>query len=170
RIEEMADRIAGWGYTVLAPNVFYRAGSAEELAPRTDLREPGAREAFFAGMGNRREGMTATGLKRDIACYLDALAGQPGVDGARIGVTGYCMGGMLALRAAAAHPDRVRAAGAFHAGNLVTDDPDSVHRVIRTATAEILCGHADNDRSNPPDQILALDAALREAGIKHTTE
>jgi hypothetical protein len=39
---------------VLAPNVFYRDGSAEELAPKQDLREPGAREEFFAsGVGDR---------------------------------------------------------------------------------------------------------------------
>ena len=79
------------------------------------------------------------------------------------------MGGMLALRAAAAHPDQVRAAGAFHAGNLVTDEPDSVHRVISTVTAEILAGHADQDPSNSPEQVAALDDAFREAGLTFTT-
>ncbi|WP_152361620.1 dienelactone hydrolase family protein [Microlunatus speluncae] len=169
QIELMADRIAAWGYTVFAPNVFYRAGTAAELAPQADLREPGAREAFFGTMGSRRTGMETPNLLRDLAGCLDQLAAQPGVDGARIGATGYCMGGMLALRAAAAHPDRIRAAGAFHAGNLVTDEPDSVHRVITTATAEVLAGHADNDRSNPPEAIAALDEAMRSAGITFTT-
>jgi carboxymethylenebutenolidase len=169
QIEAMADRIAGWGYTVFAPNVFYRAGRAADLAPTTDLRQPGAREEFFATMGDRRTGLTTANLLRDIAGYLDQLIAQPGVDGTRIGATGYCMGGMIALRAAAAHPDRIRAAAAFHAGNLVTDEPDSVHRVIGTATAEILAGHADQDRSNPPEAIAALDDALTEAGITHTT-
>lgn len=168
-IEGIADRIAGWGYTVLAPNVFYRAGTAAELAPAEDLRQPGAREAFFAGMGNRRTGLDTPNLLRDIDAYLDALAAQPGVVGDRLGATGYCMGGMLALRAAAAHPDRIRAAGAFHSGNLVTEEPDSVHKIIATATAEVLAGHADNDRSNPPEAIAALDEALDAAGITRTT-
>ena len=44
QIEDMADRIASWGYVVLAPNVFYRDGAAADLAPKKDLREPGARE------------------------------------------------------------------------------------------------------------------------------
>ncbi len=169
QIETMADRIAGWGYTVFAPNVFYRAGRAAELAPTTDLRQPGEREAFFATVGNRRTGLNTENFLRDIAGYLDQLTAQPGVDRTRIGATGYCLGGMLALRAAAAHPDQVRAAGAFHAGNLVTDEPDSVHRVINTVTAEILAGHADQDPSNPPEQVAALDDALREAGLTFTT-
>ena len=58
RIEEMADRIASWGYTVLAPNVFHRDGTAAELAPRADLREPGAREAFMPGAMERVKGLT----------------------------------------------------------------------------------------------------------------
>lgn len=169
QIEEMADRIAGWGYTVLAPNVFYRAGRAAELAPTTDLRLPGNREAFFAGIGDRISGFNIDNALTDIASYLDVLADQPGVDGDRLGATGYCMGGMLALRTAAAHPGRIKAAGAFHAAGLVTDEPDSVHRIIGTATAEILAGHADNDQGNPAEAIGTLDDAMDAAGIAHTT-
>ena len=49
RIEEMADRIASWGYVVLAPNVFHRDGRAADLAPTTDLTVPENREEFFRG-------------------------------------------------------------------------------------------------------------------------
>ena len=58
QIEDMADRIASWGYVVLAPNVFYRDGAAADLAPKKDLREPGAREEFFASLGDRVPGYT----------------------------------------------------------------------------------------------------------------
>lgn len=46
RIEEMADRIAGHGYVVLAPNVFYRAGRGPFPGP-ADLSDPDARAAFM---------------------------------------------------------------------------------------------------------------------------
>ena len=74
RIEEMADRIASWGYVVLAPNVFYRDGRAAELAPRTDLRDPQARAAFFA------DGATTTGtysLPREPGSIGDATTDEP---------------------------------------------------------------------------------------------
>ena len=59
RIADMADRIASWGYVVLAPNVLYRSGTAAETSPTADLRQPGAREAFFAQTGGRIEAITA---------------------------------------------------------------------------------------------------------------
>src|ERR1700742_4475032 len=59
RIGEMAQRIADWGYVVLAPNVFHRTGTAEELAPKQDLTQPGAREEFFGTVGPRMQALTA---------------------------------------------------------------------------------------------------------------
>ena len=53
QIEQMADRIASWGYTVLAPNTLYRSGTAAETSPAGDLRAPGAREEFFEQVGPR---------------------------------------------------------------------------------------------------------------------
>ena len=49
RTQDMADRIASWGYVVLAPNVFHRDGRVDDLAPMADLREPGNREEYFPG-------------------------------------------------------------------------------------------------------------------------
>src|ERR1700712_1267232 len=87
RIEEMAQRIADWGYVVLAPNVFYRDGSAEDLAPQGDLTEPGAREEFFKGVMPRVQGLTADKAESDIPVYLEALRGLPGVSTGAIGAT-----------------------------------------------------------------------------------
>lgn len=168
-IEEMADRIASWGYVVLAPNVFYREGTAEELAPTTDLTVAEHREAFFAGGVMARVARhTAAQARVDLDAYVTALQTHSGMTG-DLGVTGYCMGGRLALRAAASRPDVVAAAAAFHTGGLVTDAPDSVHRVLQGARAEIVAGHADNDGSNTPEQIVALDVALAAAGLTFTT-
>ena len=80
------------------------------------------------------------------------------------------MGARMGLRMAAAHPDRVAALAGFHAGGLVTGDPESPHRAVGALRAEVYMGHADNDGSNTPEQIAAFDAALREAGLTFRTE
>lgn len=169
RLEEMADRIASWGYVVLVPNVFYRDGTAAELAPTTDLRVRANRGAFFAG-----------GVRGRIARYTPDLSGSDSdawvatlADAAGpgpIGVTGYCMGARLAVRTAARFPDRVAAVGGWHGGGLVTDDPDSPHRLVGSATAEFAFGHADRDGSMPAEAVEILGAALHEAGRSFTNE
>jgi carboxymethylenebutenolidase len=169
RIEEMAQRIAEWGYVVLAPNVFFRDGSAEELEPKTDLREPGEREAFFANVMPRVQALTSDKAERDIPAYLEALRGLPGVAPGAVGTTGYCMGARLAIRTAALDPEVAAVAG-FHGGGLVTDADDSPHLGLPKARAEFVFGHADNDRSMPPEAIATLGDSLREAGLTARNE
>ncbi|MDR7251493.1 carboxymethylenebutenolidase [Nocardioides sp. BE266] len=169
RIEEMADRIASWGYTVLAPNVFFRDGSAADVAPQVDLREPGNREEFMGEAMGRVKRLTPDLLARDLPAYLAALRARPEVAGEEVGVTGYCMGARIALRAAGVDP-AVVAVGGWHGGGLVTDDPDSPHHALATARASLAFGHADNDRSMPPEAVAALGAAIEEAGLTAVNE
>lgn len=166
-IERIADRIASWGYVVLAPNLFYRAGTAAELAPTGDLTQPGARDAFFATVGPRITGLTTEAAERDIEAYLSALRGLDGVAPGAIGVTGYCLGARLAVRAAALDPG-IAAVGGFHGGNIVTDAPDSPHLGLPRARAAFVFGHADNDGSMGPEAVAALGEALTAAGLEHT--
>jgi carboxymethylenebutenolidase len=129
RIAEMADRIASWGYVVLAPNVLYRSGTAAETSPTTDLRQPGAREAFFAHTGPRIEAITAPRAEADIRVWTDTLAGLEGVDpDGPFGAVGFCMGARLAIRASGLDR-RYAAVGGFHGGALATDAPDGPRRV-----------------------------------------
>ena len=127
RIAEMCQRIADWGFVVLAPNVFHRDGRAAAIAPQADLREPGEREAFFAEAMPRVQALTADLAEQDIPAYLDALRTCAGVADGPVGATGYCMGARLAVRAANLDPG-VAAVGGFHGGGLVTDADDSPHR------------------------------------------
>ena len=106
-------------------------------------------------------------MAADGKAYLEQLAE---VSDGPVGVTGYCMGARVGFRIAAAHPHRVAALGGFHGGGLVTDDEDSPHRSAGALKAEVYFGHADNDGSNTPDQIAALDAALEQAGVPHRSE
>jgi len=151
---------------VLAPNVFYRAGRSPVL-PFPDMTKDDARAEFMKGVRPLMGELTPQRMAADGAAYLDELAKV--ADGP-FAITGYCMGARLGWRVAAAHPDRVAALAGFHGGGFVTDDPNSPHRSAGAVHAEIYLGHADQDRSNTPEQIVALDEALDEAGVKHTTE
>ncbi len=166
QIEEMADRIAAFGYVVLAPNVFYRAGRAPVL-PLPDFTDPDARAGFMQALRPLMEQLTPEALARDGAAYLDYLAeAAPGP----VAITGYCMGARVGWRIAAAHPDRVAALAGFHGGGLVTDAPDSPHLSAGELRAEVYFGHADNDPSMTPEQIQTLDRALDEAGASYRSE
>lgn len=170
QIAAMCDRIAGWGYVVLAPNVFHREGTVAELAPRGDLRVAEERQALMAEAMPRVGRLTSDLAVADLTAYLTALRGLDGVTGRRVGVTGYCMGARLALRAAGAHPEVVAACGAFHGGGLVTDQPDSPHLALAVARAEFVCGHADHDRSMPPEAVATLGATFARHGLTATNE
>jgi carboxymethylenebutenolidase len=170
RIYEMADRIATWGYVVLAPNLFWRDGRAEELAPTGDLRQPGEREKFFEGVGPRIHGLTTELATADTAAYVVALRGQPGVGDGPIGTVGYCMGARLAVRAAGEHPDAVAAVAGFHGARLVTDADDSPHRTLANARAEFVFGHADHDPGMTPENVAELGRTLDDADLTASNE
>ncbi|KND43684.1 MULTISPECIES: dienelactone hydrolase family protein [Streptomyces] len=168
-LRAMADRLAGAGYTVLVPNVFYRSGRT----PVFDLPEfidPAARPEIWGQILPAMQALTPELALRDAAAYLDTLADSPHAAAGPVGITGYCMGTRLALHTAGAFPERVAAAAGFHGGGLATDAPDSPHLAVARITGEVYLGHADEDPSLPPEQIDLLDKALTEAGVRHRTE
>ncbi|HEY8982540.1 MAG TPA: dienelactone hydrolase family protein [Streptomyces sp.] len=168
-LKSMADRLAGEGYAVLVPNVFYRHGSAPvfELPEFIDFK---ARPEIFEKIWPVMQSLTPELAMKDAGAYLDWLAESPAVIDGPVGLTGYCMGARLALLTAGTHPDRVAAAGGFHGGGLVTDGPDSPHLLAGNITAEVYFGHADQDDAMPPAAVQALEEALTEAGVRHVTE
>jgi len=166
RIEEMVDRIAARGFVVLAPNVLYRAGRAAN-ADIPDLEDPAQRDPFFARLRPAMAELTPDRIESDGAAYLDYLgefASPP------FAITGYCLGGRVGWRIAAAYPERVAALAAFHAGGLVSDDGDSPHLSAGAISAELYLGYADNDPSMTPEQVTVLEQALEEAGVRYRSE
>ena len=95
--------------------------------------------------------------------FLDA---QPQVNKAKkIGTQGYCMGGPLVFRTAAAVPDRVGAGASFHGGGLVTDRPDSPHLLAPKMKARLYFGVASNDDARQPDAKDKLREAFAAAKV-----
>jgi carboxymethylenebutenolidase len=169
RLEEMADRIAGRGYAVLAPNLLYRGGRAPQI-DTSGLKDPERRAQAIQQIMPLARGLDPAAVVRDTKAYLDFLAAQGGVDPGPVVVVGYCMGGTNALRAIEAYSDRIKAVACFHGGRLATDEPDSPHLEVGKITGEAYFGHADNDHSMTQEQIEVLESALDAAGVRYRSE
>ncbi|MCW8380771.1 dienelactone hydrolase family protein [Streptomyces justiciae] len=161
-LRDMARQLAAHGYYVLVPNLFHRHGPA----PVIDLPEhigEDVRPAIFAQLMPLIDAHTPERVLSDADAYLRFLTAQPEVSAGPVAVTGYCIGGLLATRTAAAHPDQVAALAAFHAP-VGADGPDSLAEL----TAEVHFGHAESDLT--PEALDELDKALDAAGVVHTSE
>jgi len=169
RLEEMAETIAARGYAVLVPNLLYRGGPRPKI-DMADLADPDKRGAIFGQIMPLIIALDTAAISRDAAKHIDFLSAQDGVEAGPVVITGYCMGGMNALRVIETLPDRVKAIASFHGGNLVTDQPESPHLAVGSITGEVYFGHADNDQSMSADQIKVLEAALDEAGVTYNSE
>ena len=112
--------------------------------------------------------VTEEGAARDTGAMLEFLALQPEVAGAKVGTTGYCMGGSFALTAAGRYPDRVAAAASFHGGQIASTAPDSPHLLAGTMQATVYVAGAEDDASFDDEQFERLSNALTEAGVEHT--
>ena len=161
---DMAQRLAGAGYVVLLPDLFYRYGPYGPFVPRE----------VFAGDFRAVLGplMATTGNDKaagDTHAFLGYLDTRDDVAGRRIGAVGFCMGGGMALAAAGTYPDRFAAAASFHGGNLATDAPTSPHLFAPKLEAEVYVAAAEADGSYPPAMAERLEKSLTQAGVRYTT-
>jgi carboxymethylenebutenolidase len=164
---QMGDRLAGMGYVVLIPDIYYRGGQwapfdvatlftdNEERARMRRLVAPLTNEAIFA----------------DAGAYGDFLLARPEVTGSAIGTTGYCLGGRMSLIAATGLGRMIAAAASFHGGRLaVADDPSSPHLAADRITATVYVAGAEDDGSFTAEQAALLESALTGAGVDHTVD
>ena len=165
---DMGRRLAAQGYVVLVPNPFYRKGRAPGVTEGLDFSKPEDRPKFMALAGSI-SGPNA--VESDAPTFFAWLDAQPQVDKKKKGGTqGYCMGGPLVYRTAAALPDRVGAAGTFHGGGLVTQTPASPHLLIPKMKAEVYSAVAANDDQRAPTDKDVLKKAFADAGKKAAVE
>ncbi|MFB6560410.1 dienelactone hydrolase family protein [Streptomyces sp. NPDC056400] len=165
-LREMALELAGHGYYVLVPNLFYRHGPTPVIDLPEHIGEE-ARPAVYAQLMPLIEAHTIERVLRDADAYLTFLTRRPEVDTGPVAVTGYCIGGLLAMHTAAAHPGQVAAVAAFHSP-VGADGPDNLRRLLSTLTAQVHLGHAASDIT--PEALGALNQALNAAGLDHTCE
>lgn len=164
---QMGRRLAAQGYVVLVPNPFYRQKKAPVVDGPFDFNKPEDRAKVMP----LAAALTPDGAQRDAVAFLGFLDAQPQTDGKRkAGVQGYCMGGPLTFRTAAALPTRIAAAATFHGGGLVTTKPDSPHLLIPKIKAAMYCAVADNDDKKDPAAKDTLKAAFAQAGTSARVE
>ena len=162
-MREMGRRIAAEGYSVLVPNPFYRLTKAPVFEDASKLVFQEIRPKITPLM----DSIGAPGAaEKDAVAYIGFLDAQKEVNKAKkVGTQGYCMGGALVVRTAAAVPDRVGAGGSFHGGGLVTNAPTSPHLLAPKIKARMYFGIAANDDKAQPDAKDKLREAFEAAHV-----
>src|SRR5438874_2835503 len=155
---QMAKRLAESGYAVLVVNPFYRVKKAPtaEAGGATPIQDlmPLARA------------LNETTQMTDAKAFIGWLDGQDSVaKNRKVGTQGYCMGGPIAFRTAAAVPDRVGAVASFHGGGLVSQQPNSPHLQAAKTKAQFLIAIATNDDERSPKEKDILKETFAQAKL-----
>ena len=155
---EMGKRLAESGYSVLVVNPFYRTKKAPTA-------EAGAATQISQVVPMAQTLSEATHMT-DAKAFIGWLDGQKSVaKNKKMGTQGYCMGGAMAFRTAAAMPDRVGAVASFHGGGLARDMPNSPHLQAAKTKAQFLVAIADNDDKRAPNDKMVLKETFEKAKL-----
>jgi carboxymethylenebutenolidase len=163
---QMGKRLAESGYSVLTVNPFYR-GRRAPVVPEGATFDEQTRGIVFP----LAQQLNATTHVTDARAFVAWLDQQPQVDRNRgIGTTGYCMGGPITMRTAAALPNRIGAAASFHGGGLVSQNPDSPHLLVPQMKAHYLFAVAENDDEREPEAKNVLRETFEKANLRAEIE
>ena len=164
-MRDIGKRIAAEGYAVLVPNPFYRIKKAPAIEDHSTFSfqnpsDMAKLQPLVASIG------APGAAEKDAAAFVAWLDQQPQVNKAKkIGTQGYCMGGPLVVRTAAAQPGRIGAGASFHGGGLVTNNPNSPHLLAPKIKARMYFGVAKNDDERQPDAKDKLREAFAAAKV-----
>jgi len=164
--QQEARQLCEAGFVVLMPNIFFRTGRPPVFAQPFDPKT----EYTMKRLPELRASLPPAAMESDGSAYADFLAKQPAVGSRLFGIVGFCFAGAMALRTAAARPDKIGAAASFHGGGLFSDAPDSPYTVLPRVKAQLYFGHAVEDRSMTREAIEKLEAALAAWGGKFESE
>jgi carboxymethylenebutenolidase len=166
---ELAARVAEQGFAVLLLNVFYRT----DKTPIWKFPMVWGEDKSMQRFGELVKPLTPDAVQRDAVAFTDQLASLKGVaKDKKLGVVGYCFTGSVAMRVAAAAPQKIGALASFHGGGLYNDSPVSPHLVLPQIdkSARLYFGHTSEDRTMPAEAIAKLEAALSGWGGKFESE
>jgi carboxymethylenebutenolidase len=159
---KMGMRLAESGYSVLVVNQFYRTKKPPIAAEGASFQDPDVRASLMKLAGT----LSRDTVDIDAKAFIAWLDKQAAVDRKRkMGTTGYCMGGPMTMRTAAAFPDRIGAGASFHGGGLVTDKPDSPHLLVPKMKASYLFAIAANDDEKQPEAKNVLRETFAKANL-----
>jgi carboxymethylenebutenolidase len=155
---QMGKRLAESGYAVLVVNPFYRV----KKAPTADAGAATPIPQLVPLM----QALTETTQMTDAKAFIAWLDQQPSVaKNRKVGTQGYCMGGPIAFRTAAAVPERVGAIASFHGGGPVTDQPNSPHLQAAKTKAQLLVAIAANDDARSPNDKVVLKETFAKVNL-----
>jgi carboxymethylenebutenolidase len=160
--KQIARRLATQGYAVLVINPYYRSIKAPIIPDGEELRT----DSNWPKVRGERAKLTSANTASDAIAMVAFLDAHPAVDpNKKIGAMGYCMGGSMVLRTAAAVANRVGAGATFHGSRHLSDKPDSAHLLIPQIKAQFLIALAENDDAADPTEKETLKSAFAAAGL-----
>jgi carboxymethylenebutenolidase len=170
-LRDMARRLASSGYYVMLPNLYYRSG-VMELGPLPVDPDTPERKRMYELMGSINIDL----VMQDTETLLAFAGKDPAADATQAGAVGYCMSGRYAINAVGRFEGVVKAGASYYGTHLVTDQPDSPHRVAQETQGETYFACAEIDHWAPLETVEALKAALANtpraevelyAGVEH---
>ncbi|MDX2168817.1 MAG: dienelactone hydrolase family protein [Deltaproteobacteria bacterium] len=143
-IKGVADRIAAKGFVTLAPDIYHRQANAvvgyDQLPEAIRLMTS----------------VTDAQIIADVSAAVATLQSDPGVDGARIGITGFCMGGRISFLSACNVP-AIRAAAPFYGGG-IGGLLDQAHKIA----CPLLLFFGDQDPFIPNEEVAKITQTLAD--------
>ena len=161
----VARRLADAGYVAVLPDLYHRHGPYGPLVPAEVFA--GDVMAVLGPLMATTDNLRAA---EDIGAMVDVLAKRDDVAADRFGVVGFCMGGGMALAAAARRPEHFAAVATFHGGGLATDEATSPHLLVGDLAAEAYVAAATDDPHYPAAMARRFETSLEEAGVRYVVE